>query len=362
LQSASPKEPVPASAADTNGRQRESGYPSARSLLLTLLGEFVHPRRGEVWTGTLVEALGALGVEEKSARQALSRAAAEGLMSSTAHGRRVRWQLTIAGEQLLREGTERIYGFMRQVRPWDGRWLVLTVGIPESQRQLRHRLRARLTWLGLGSPSPGLWVVPEVGKSNAVRAAIEELGLQDRAFAWSGSAISDADPTKMLAAAWDLQDVEKRYLAFIDQFEGLNAPTPQDAFVNQVRLVQEWRRFPFLDPDLPSELLDHGWPGPRAAATFHDSHDRWHRRAQAEWDRMDEGRASAADRHACPADIDVRKIDVRQGAGGGRLGDAFPARSLEVRPCRCVGSANNVPGGTTIRRASSAGRPLVRWT
>ena len=55
---------------------RDPGYPSARSLLLTVLGEFVHARGGRVWTGTLVDALGALGVEQKSARQALARAAA----------------------------------------------------------------------------------------------------------------------------------------------------------------------------------------------------------------------------------------------------------------------------------------------
>ena len=52
-------------------------------------------------------------------------------------------------------------------------------------------------------------------------------------------------------------------------------------------MVQEWRRFPFLDPDLPGELLDHDWPGPRAAAAFHDRHAAWHAAAQAEWDRMD---------------------------------------------------------------------------
>lgn len=288
MPSAPPKEYVPDSAVEANGRQRESGYLSARSLLLTVLGEFVHPRRGEVWTGTLVEALGALGVEEKSARQALSRAAGEGLMSSTRSGRRVRWQLTTAGEQLLREGTERIYGFMRQTRPWDGRWLVLTVSVPESQRQLRHRLRTRLTWLGLGSPSPGLWVVPDVTKEALVRALIDELGLHDRAFAWDGFAVSAGDPGNLINTAWDLDYVEKRYLAFIDRFGDADAPTAQDAFVSQVRLVQEWRRFPFLDPDLPSELLDHDWPGPRAAATFHDRRDRWHRRAQTEWDRMED--------------------------------------------------------------------------
>ena len=38
---------------------------SARSLLLTVLGEFVHPNGSPVWTATLVDALQVLGVEEK---------------------------------------------------------------------------------------------------------------------------------------------------------------------------------------------------------------------------------------------------------------------------------------------------------
>ena len=274
-------EPLP-----TN-RRREIGSASARSLLLTILGEFVHPRHASVWTTTLLEALVSVGVEEKSARQALTRTASEGLLTSTRHGRRVLWELTPAGADLLEEGTNRIYGFMRQRHPWDGHWLVLSVPIPETQRQLRHRLRTRLTWLGLGSPTPGLWVSPDAGKADAVHAVVRELGLAGRAFAWSGDATGIGDEARLLADSWDLADVEDRYLGFLAEFESRTAATPADAFLAQVQMVQEWRRFPFLDPDLPGELLDHDWPGPRAAAAFHDRHGAWHRQAQAEWDRMD---------------------------------------------------------------------------
>jgi phenylacetic acid degradation operon negative regulatory protein len=270
-------------------RREADGEPSARSLLLTLLGEFVHPRGEPVWTGALVEALGVLGVEEKSARQALARTAAEGLLEPTRRGRRTQWSLTPEGAQLLSEGTARIYGFMRERRRWDGQWLVLTVGIPEAQRQLRHRLRTRLTWLGLGSPAPGLWIVPDPGKAGAVRQVVDDLDLRDRAFAWVGPSAEVGDPARLLASAWDLDEVERRYLQFIERFEHRESAAVRgghDAFVAQVRMVQEWRRFPFLDPDLPAELLDHAWPGARAAATFHDRHARWHRQAQAAWDRM----------------------------------------------------------------------------
>ena len=267
-------------------RRREVGSASARSLLLTVLGEFVHPRRESVWTATLIEAMGALGVEEKAARQALTRTANEGLLSSTRHGRRVLWELTPAGAELLEEGTQRIYGFMRERHPWDGRWLVLSVPIPETQRQLRHRLRTRLTWLGLGSPTSGLWVSPDADKAADVRAVIVELGLGEQAFAWTGPATGLGDQQRLLSDAWDLAEVERRYQIFLSDFECREAPGPTEAFVAQVEMVQEWRRFPFLDPDLPGELLDHDWPGPRAATTFHDRHARWHGPAQAEWDRL----------------------------------------------------------------------------
>ena len=180
---------------------------------------------------------------------------------------------------------------MRQPHAWDGRWLVLTVSIPETQRQLRHRLRTRLTWLGLGSPTSGLWVSPDAEKGEDVDRVIEELGLREQSFAWVGPAAGIGEESRLVAAAWDLDDVEERYLQFLDAFEDRRATSASDAFVAQVEMVQEWRRFPFLDPDLPRELLDHDWPGPRAAAVFHDRHARWHRQAQAEWDRM-QGEAS----------------------------------------------------------------------
>ena len=70
-------------------------------------------------------------------------------------------------------------------------------------------------------------------------------------------------------------------------------------------MVQEWRRFPFLDPDLPGELLDHDWPGPRAAAAFHDRHAAWHAAAQAEWDRMDGAAGPRPSLHLTCAPLDA---------------------------------------------------------
>ena len=260
------------------GRGREVGMASARSLLLTVLGEFVLPGSAPVWTGALVAALGEVGVEEKAARQALSRLAAEDLMTAERDGRRARWQLTPAGTRLLTEGTERIYTFGRPGPAWDGRWLVLAVSVPESQRQLRHRLRTRLTWAGLGSPLPGLWVTPDVDKEKEVAAAVQELGVAAYSFLGPYGAVGDEQ--RVVADAWELAEVEQRYGDFLFAFDGVRG---RDPFRAQVQLVQEWRRFPFLDPALPAPLLPETWPGPQAAALFHARHDTWHQGAQARW-------------------------------------------------------------------------------
>lgn len=278
---------VASDSSKTPDRRRQLGSGSARSILLTILGEFVHPGGQPVWTAALLDSLSSLGIEDKAARQALTRTAAEGLLTSSRHGRRVLWDLTPEGSQLLEEGTNRIYGFMRELRPWDGQWLVMTVAIPETQRQLRHRLRTRLTWLGMGNPTPGLWISTDTSKSVKIHSVIREMNLDDQAFAWTGPASGIGDENRLLAQAWDLDDVEDRYLGFIDCFEKRQPADTVSAFCAQVEMVQEWRRFPFLDPDLPAELLDHDWPGPRAAAAFHDRHARWTREARTAWDQFE---------------------------------------------------------------------------
>ena len=90
----------------------------------------------------------------------------------------------------------------------------------------------------------------------------------------------------MVAAAWDLDRLAARYEEFIDQFGALRPRTPQEVLRAQIRLVHEWRRFPFLDPQLPAQLLPPTWSGTRAAALFHEAHARWRPQAQAHWDTL----------------------------------------------------------------------------
>jgi phenylacetic acid degradation operon negative regulatory protein len=264
-------------------RRQELGAASARSLLLTVLGEFVLPSERPVWTSTLIELLADLDVAEKAARQAIMRTADSGWIEASRIGRETRWSLTQAGTDLLREGTERIYSFAAEGQPWDGRWLVLTVGVPENNRALRQRLRTQLGWVGLGSPSPGVWVTPRVDHEARAKKVLEDLDVVDGSWSFVAGAGSIGDERSLARAAWDLDDVERRYEDFLDLVSTRRPRTDRQALIAQVRLVQEWRRFPLLDPGLPRELLPPRWTGSRAAEVFRERHAGWAPRARAAW-------------------------------------------------------------------------------
>ncbi|EHR49475.1 phenylacetic acid-responsive transcriptional repressor [Saccharomonospora marina XMU15] len=273
-------------------RRREVSHTSARSLLMTLLGEFVLPRGRPVWTSVLVDALAMFEVEEKSARQALARTAAEGWLESERVGRRVRWSLTSQGRKLLTEGAQRIYDFGSRERSWDGQWLLVLVSVPEPKRDLRHRLRTKLTWAGFGSPDPGVWITPHVDREPEAVGIVAELALEN-AMSFVGPYGAIGDEATMVARAWDLRELDARYEAFIDEFASLD-PRGGDAVLHaQTRLVHEWRRFPFLDPQLPEQLLPEDWSGSQAAEIFHRRHAEWRPAAQRRWEERLAGEEAA---------------------------------------------------------------------
>jgi phenylacetic acid degradation operon negative regulatory protein len=253
---------------------------------MTLLGEFMLPRAGAVWTSVLVRALAMFAVEEKSARQALARAAAEGWLTVHRQGRRARWELTAAGSRLLTEGASRIYSFGRGQPSWDHTWLILIVTVPEAKRELRHRLRTRMSWAGFGALSPGVWIAPQAHREAEARQILGDLGLGPAALSFLASHGSIGRPAEIAAQAWDLDSVGARYEEFTSEFAGLRPGSGDQVMIAQTRLVHEWRRFPFLDPQLPAELLPAQWSGARAARLFHARHAEWSPRAQARWDEL----------------------------------------------------------------------------
>jgi phenylacetic acid degradation operon negative regulatory protein len=268
----------------TLSRRHAAGAESARGLLFTVLGEFALPSGGSVWTSTIIEVLGRLGVEEKATRQALMRTAADGWLRSERVGRRTRWWLTDTAQTMLTEGTARIFGFSGSAAEWDGRWLLVLARVPETERPTRHRLRTRLSWAGMGSPAPGIWLSTHPDRLPEARAILDEAGVLADAQLFLASHAGGGELAELVRQAWDLDEVEAAYESFLDEFG--DEPT-DDPLSRVTELVHAWRRFPSVDPELPGQLLPMPWRGSEAGALFAQRHAQWSPAARAQWQQLD---------------------------------------------------------------------------
>jgi phenylacetic acid degradation operon negative regulatory protein len=265
----------------TLSRRHAAGAVSARGLLFTVLGEFVLPTGGSAWTSAFIETFAALGVEEKAIRQALARTAADGWIRPERHGRRTRWWLTPDGERLLTEGTQRIYAFAGSQRDWVGSWLLVLARVPENDRAARHVLRTRLSWAGLGSPAPGVWITTHADRRDEIEQVLRQAGVADGQIFTVGHL--GGDLAALAAQAWDLPEIEQRYEAFLAEFASASTADP---LTRLTELVHAWRRFPSIDPGLPARLLPSQWSGAKAAKLFAARHAKWSADAVMKWIRL----------------------------------------------------------------------------
>lgn len=281
----------PSSFAAILGLRQDSSVSAdtSRGLLLTVLGELVLPNGGAAWTQSLVSILGAVGVRDKAARQALARLRDRGWLANDKVGRQTRWRLTPTSRRLLEQGAERIYGFGQAARPWDGSWLVLLASVPERDRQARYRMGVGLSWAGFGSIGQGVWLSPWVEQEHVAVELLRQLGVDGTSFR---SRLGELGSAPDLAGeAWDLPELRSYYDDFLADTEPLDVASLRghDAAAVLVTLVHRWRRFPFVDPDLPAELLPADWPGPAAAQRFADLRTGLAVEAQRWWRDADAG-------------------------------------------------------------------------
>jgi phenylacetic acid degradation operon negative regulatory protein len=206
---------------------------------------------------------------------------ARGWLQSERVGRHSYYDLTPRGRRLLEAGEDRIY-HPDWDRPWDGSWFLLAYSIPEDERMLRDRLRARLAWLGFGTLRSGLWISPHDVEAEVCEIA-ESLEISSYIECFRATGAEFTDPERLVERGWDLTAVNERYVAFIDRqlpdFQRYRAETetrsisPEQSFVQRFRLTHEYRDFPLIDPYLPRTLLPDDWAGECAAHLFRTYHD-----------------------------------------------------------------------------------------
>jgi ring-1,2-phenylacetyl-CoA epoxidase subunit PaaA len=245
-----------------------SETPQPRALLLSLLGDVVFPSGGQAPVRAITEVMGLLDVPPDESRQALRRLAEEGLVELKAEGDRTVCALTSAGRRRMDEAADRIY--LRRRLRWDGRWRLLVVSIADRSADEDEAIRRELEWLGYGQIQADLWACPwDLGpRLDAVLAKHDVLGSVE-AF----TSEHRGDDVKLAATAYDLHSLQTAHRGFVDRFAPKGAePHAHDsnvtALVERLKLVHTWRKFLFLDPGLPSELLPGDWLGDEAAKVF----------------------------------------------------------------------------------------------
>jgi phenylacetic acid degradation operon negative regulatory protein len=246
-------------------------------LLLTLLGDYWWQRTDSLPSAALVALLAEFGVSDSAARAALSRMSRNGLLVTSRSGRRTFVRLSERAAQILDEGARHIFSFGLHSQPWDGMWSLVAFSIPEHNRAVRDVLRKQLRWLGFAPLYDGLWLAPHDQVTELARL-LGELGITN-ATAFRATAVPGSELDGLPQRAWDLDELRTRYAAFIINAEDLRKRalagriSPVEALVARTRVMDEWRAFPGLDPDLPGELLPCAWPQAEARGLFIATYD-----------------------------------------------------------------------------------------
>jgi phenylacetic acid degradation operon negative regulatory protein len=269
----------------------------SRSAILTLYGDYLLNRGGEISIASLVEILSNFGLSGQAVRSAVSRMCRAGFLKVKRNRRGSYYSLSDSGYELLNKGTERI--FRRKSGKWDGSWSIVTYSVPEKRREARDRLRLELSWLGYGALSEATWISP-YDMTAEVGELAKRIGLRENIFSFHVRHNGSTKASDIVARCWDLNRIHQRYASFINEYkpryekyleriERGETIQPSDCFVERFSLIHEYRRLPYLDPDLPGELLPDNWLRPQAAVLFRDYHDLFAAKANAYFDSVFNG-------------------------------------------------------------------------
>jgi phenylacetic acid degradation operon negative regulatory protein len=240
------------------GHGRQQRPIRAWSWIVTVYGDVVAPRGGELALSTLVTLCGALGIEGGVVRTALTRLVADGLIERRRVGRNSFYRLAARMAAEFAHATERIYFAAPQ--PWSGAWrLAVLPANGDEGREVQALRRA-----GYGQLAPGILLAP-LGPDGRLYSGRSPLPGPAILLEATGAA---ADGPALAARAWNLARLAEDYRAFLASFAPLEAAgAPADgleALALRIRLVHAYRRIVLKDPWLPAELLPAGWPGQEA--------------------------------------------------------------------------------------------------
>jgi phenylacetic acid degradation operon negative regulatory protein len=246
---------------------------SPRALIFTVFGLYLRELGGWISVSRLIELMGHLGIEPQAVRSAISRLKKRGVLISDRRDGAAGYALSEYAESVLAEGDRRI--FTRE-EPQEAEWVLAVFSVPESERDKRHALRSRLSWLGFATISSGTWIAPAHVADDA-RLVLARDGLDRFVELFHADHLGFGNVESLVAKWWNLPGIDARYRQFIAEYEPLltvwrsrrrPAELAEQAFADYVRVLTTWRELPYLDPGLPPTLLPADWSRSHAASLF----------------------------------------------------------------------------------------------
>jgi phenylacetic acid degradation operon negative regulatory protein len=242
------------------------------TVVFTLYGQYVLPRCGEIWIGSLIRAMIPLDFSAGAVRTVVSRMKRKGYLESQQVGRESFYRLTDMGLNEVRWG-----GVRMRVLPdsqWDGQWTVVTYSIPEEHRDRRGALRWMLHVWGFGPLAPGVWVSPGLLPREAERVC-REIDVWKYLEVFRAEHVGPSQPHDVVARAWpQLDALGDLYRTYIAKHETVlrdceaGALDDEKCFAAHLQCACEFVAITLHDPALPTRLLPANCPRPAAQLLF----------------------------------------------------------------------------------------------
>ncbi len=233
------------------------------SLIVSIFGDSIAPRGGEVALASLIDALAPLGISHRLVRTAVYRLVQDNLLTNQQFGRRSFYTLTEAGTQQFEEATQRIYA--EPVTPWNGRWCLVLTGLLDTEQ--RVSVRKDLAWLGFGQFGADTLAHPTPDRQRLERH-LGTLGVTNRCLTMDADTADSSALQALVAEAWNLDALSQAYQRYRATFEPVLAAVEgtgrigaADAFYIRTFMIHEYRKVLLRDPALPAALLPDHWNG-----------------------------------------------------------------------------------------------------
>jgi phenylacetic acid degradation operon negative regulatory protein len=249
-----------------------------RALIVSVYGMYARALGGWMSVASIIELMAELEVDGTAVRSSISRLKRRGILVAERTDGVAGYGLSPSARVILEEGDRRIFQ-RRRATAADG-WVLAVFSVPETERFRRHQLRSRLAGLGFGTVAAGVWIAP-AHVYEETRETLERLEFASYVDLFRADHLAFAGSDVRVGTWWDLDRLHLLYQNFLDihgrvltSYRRGRKVSDRQAFAHFIPALTNWRRLPYVEPGLPSDLLPPQWIGLRAAEVFFELYDR----------------------------------------------------------------------------------------